>query len=608
MASVLKLRRGNSVSHSGFTGAQGEVTFNTDTKELVAHDGSTVGGFPSLGSKTLAAAGGASLVGYISPVIGAENTTVAAKLANVNSVTDFGAHSTESTGFAAFDSTAAIQAAVAHCYLIGASLYWPSGTFKVVGNIPDFFKVQHYGDGSIIREATTFKIEPGDADTNVIFISSTGADSNDGLSANFPARTLSRVKVILVGTTPNQRGGVWEIRFAAGTYSDSTNFTDLPIFRNAIRFIGAGTSRTPLTIFDGAVAAYQTAGMYFMNRTSVFLQYLKFINFTTGYGALAERNCQIELVDCTAENCLIGFAAGYSSYIRTTRCLALNCTGTGFRASSNGQAAFVPSTGLLVDGNKAEGCGYGFTITRNSYAHIDFNEMTDCVYGGVLVEINSRTALLANNFKRNAVAVRCWTSGFISLNNPDQANIYNEGTVNANTEVYEFRGASGIVNLHGQHGTMETTILTDTTTRTVTNTLIGTEVRGGIFTAPAGWFIDSSKRVRFSVRGVVTNPADSTVSLQLKAGSSALTLTSVSANVTAQPFFFDVEVTPTASNAQKILSKLTINGVLPTVEYRTTALDFATSDLVFEFFSDASGTGGLSSSITYESIEFSISG
>ena len=42
----LQLRRGTTADHSSFTGAQGEITFNTTTDRLHAHDGSTVGGFP----------------------------------------------------------------------------------------------------------------------------------------------------------------------------------------------------------------------------------------------------------------------------------------------------------------------------------------------------------------------------------------------------------------------------------------------------------------------------------------------------------------------------------------------------------------------------------
>ena len=46
MAKLLKLRRGSTSQHSSFTGAEGEVTVDTDKDVLVVHDGSTAGGHP----------------------------------------------------------------------------------------------------------------------------------------------------------------------------------------------------------------------------------------------------------------------------------------------------------------------------------------------------------------------------------------------------------------------------------------------------------------------------------------------------------------------------------------------------------------------------------
>ena len=45
MAKQLKLRRGTTSQHSSFTGAEGEVTVDTDKESLVVHNGSTAGGF-----------------------------------------------------------------------------------------------------------------------------------------------------------------------------------------------------------------------------------------------------------------------------------------------------------------------------------------------------------------------------------------------------------------------------------------------------------------------------------------------------------------------------------------------------------------------------------
>ena len=46
MAKLLKLRRGSTSQHGSFTGAEGEVTVDTDKDVLVVHDGSTAGGHP----------------------------------------------------------------------------------------------------------------------------------------------------------------------------------------------------------------------------------------------------------------------------------------------------------------------------------------------------------------------------------------------------------------------------------------------------------------------------------------------------------------------------------------------------------------------------------
>ena len=44
MAKRLQLRRGTTAENNGFTGALGELTYDTEKKQLRVHDGSTVGG------------------------------------------------------------------------------------------------------------------------------------------------------------------------------------------------------------------------------------------------------------------------------------------------------------------------------------------------------------------------------------------------------------------------------------------------------------------------------------------------------------------------------------------------------------------------------------
>jgi len=50
MPTVLQLRRGTTAQNDAFTGSAGELTFNTTTGALRAHDGTTAGGHETLKS------------------------------------------------------------------------------------------------------------------------------------------------------------------------------------------------------------------------------------------------------------------------------------------------------------------------------------------------------------------------------------------------------------------------------------------------------------------------------------------------------------------------------------------------------------------------------
>jgi hypothetical protein len=45
MAKQVQLRRGTTAQHATFTGAEGEVTYDTEKKVLIAHDGQTQAGY-----------------------------------------------------------------------------------------------------------------------------------------------------------------------------------------------------------------------------------------------------------------------------------------------------------------------------------------------------------------------------------------------------------------------------------------------------------------------------------------------------------------------------------------------------------------------------------
>jgi hypothetical protein len=60
MATQLQFRRGTTAQNNGFTGAAGEISIDTDSKNLRIHDGSLAGGYEILPAGTIVAYGGAS--------------------------------------------------------------------------------------------------------------------------------------------------------------------------------------------------------------------------------------------------------------------------------------------------------------------------------------------------------------------------------------------------------------------------------------------------------------------------------------------------------------------------------------------------------------------
>jgi len=60
MATALQLRRGTTAQNNAFTGAAGELSYDTATEGLIVHDGSTAGGFEIIPSGSIIAFGGSA--------------------------------------------------------------------------------------------------------------------------------------------------------------------------------------------------------------------------------------------------------------------------------------------------------------------------------------------------------------------------------------------------------------------------------------------------------------------------------------------------------------------------------------------------------------------
>jgi hypothetical protein len=145
MTTSLKLRRGTTAQHASFTGAEGEVTVDTNKDTVVVHDGATAGGFP-LAKESQLTASSISFQGASGLAV-ARN--VDAKLKEGVSVKDFGA-----VGDGVADDTTAIQNAINS----GAGVvHLPKGTYKITSPLYMDGGVKLIGDGGTNRATSIVK-------------------------------------------------------------------------------------------------------------------------------------------------------------------------------------------------------------------------------------------------------------------------------------------------------------------------------------------------------------------------------------------------------------------------------------------------------------------
>ena len=191
MAKLLKLRRGSTSQHSSFTGAEGEVTVDTDKDVLVVNDGSTAGGHP-LAAEDMSNVSSASIAGRLATdsiapakiAAGALDTDVTIVSANITNGTivnedvnasaaiagtkiapDFGSQNVGTTG-----------------NLSGAALTLSNNNLIINGTQPQISFVDSDANPDYLIKVNggTFDIRNNTADSSVFNISSTGVVASQG--------------------------------------------------------------------------------------------------------------------------------------------------------------------------------------------------------------------------------------------------------------------------------------------------------------------------------------------------------------------------------------------------------------------------------------------
>jgi hypothetical protein len=308
MATVVQRRRGTAAQHASFTGAQGEITIKTDTKELVVHDGSTPGGWT----------GG----GFLQAGTGAVTRTAQAKMRDIVSVKDFGA-----VGDGVTDDTAAVQAFFNACQ--DGRGYMPPGIYKITSTLNLLPQYSYNIEGSVYKntaDAGTVILNTGTGDA--IYINNEPFTpppkdsqirlSNMTIKGNSSSRDgiytrQTMIHLDNVWLTTHGRHGLHLERAYSSSFKqvfftgNAQNGCYIRIAGNALHFDHC--------LFNGNAKSDGYAGLYMTADVSVdssnfgvvftscdFTSNGQHAGVTTAYGAVIQYSRPVSLVGCYFEN------------------------------------------------------------------------------------------------------------------------------------------------------------------------------------------------------------------------------------------------------------------------------------------------------------------
>lgn len=516
----------------------------------------------------------------IVPVVDGDTTYRVLKqdLVGFLNVRDYGV-STTST-----DNVAAINSAIAAAQAASASLYWPAGTYVILGTTTNLHTVKHRGPGVIQRGSDVFTLEASSSTTNRLYISPTGSASNDGLHNAQPMLLPQNAFNALKNYGPVLEG-TWRIVCSGGTWNGTVHRNEHVVpSKNPVIFEGpsvGGHPNVPTAIFDGTTGSVASDWAIRANGSGV----------------------QIDLRDVKAQDySFTGFLFDYGAVVYFDNIHGSGNTYSdtyfqGCKTIRGGGGIWESPRGSLVNGCVDVTLGYGATPircngcvtsgiewSRGSEGHVDYVEFNDCAVGLDVLH-NSRAHVMGCNFKRSTTsAVRARSAGsyYDDLATP---NTFNEGTADDNAVKFlnlAFSGESD-EDLWLSHSARRRAFdknsytLTGTTTLTAMSTLLSGAVNSRI---PAYWFEDNTKKILVRVTGrFVTASALSAIGVSL-GGVEIDRITLTGGGPAANSvFYYECEIEAVGPNSQFKKSRLIVDGMNPRLQQNsptvTTSADLA---------------------------------
>lgn len=378
------------------------------------------------------------------------------------------------------DDTTPVRDAVAAALALGATLYFPK-VYNTTGSIDNFHACRKRGPGGVKRNSQTFYIQPKAGQENIVWFGAAGADTNDGLSSNFPLREPKAASSLLANYD-DASGAAWTLQdLTGGTYKGGVLIPRGFGKRNFVKIKGATAAHpTPsTTIIDKAADATATYGISASDGTLLWLENVT-VNGAFSQGIYVNKNVYLQLRNTHIDGAVCGLQLNVHCRYFVTGGKIRNCSNYGINELFNITRSF-DTVSAVADGMIIELCGKtGIKAKENCNGHMDFLTIQDCP---VAVELQMWSGANVGNLtlKRNQL-------GFMLMNSElhEYTSVLWGAGADASTRRVKRRGLSSVIEMYGwvpdggltvQYGQTPPIKIRDTfTTVTVTGTTTETDV------------------------------------------------------------------------------------------------------------------------------------
>ena len=473
----------------------------------------------------------------------------------------------------------AITAIVADAYSVGYAIWWPDGTYVTTATIPNFHDVRHVGPGVVKRGSNTFSIDPSlhPGATNILYVATTGVDTNDGLSSSQPRLTAQATGNLIYKYS---YGDVtWKVQFAAGTWVEAADFTKRFPTPRRVLFLGAPVSNgtEPTTIFDNPGG--NNIGINFQFYCFVQVEDIKFTDyFDSGapsssglsFGILAGDHCDLYTKNVWSTNCDNGIGVWHIGTGRIEAGVHRD-NGNGVIALSN-VVMTVGYGGTVADITGTTGtafidCEIGVNMRESSSGHVDYCYFSGITNMALYLSQNSRCNNVESTYNTCNIAVRCEALCYW-YENPGNENTFTNNTTDLMIRSMSTTGGTnaaaslyGPALLDNDTSSYNTSSLTDVLiyTRTFIAKELGTRGRG----------------FKLTIWGDVTGTAGSKT-ITIKLGATTILTAVIAAATTNYKVLVDfVQRTSTGSPTQRVFTEIHEQPTIRTIDFLSKAIDMA---------------------------------